>query len=189
MGWGTLTLVALVMVSVASTTESWSPTNPDADALNALKKSLTDPKKVLESWDPSIGDACTYFHVTCTAGRITRVDLGDFNLSGRLVPELGKLDALEYLQMFKNKLQGTIPTEIGNLKKLKSLQLYDNNLTGPIPTSIGNLKSLIFLRLENNQLSGPIPIKEIMSIPTLDIVDLSKNKLIFPLLVQSNTTL
>lgn len=110
-------------------------------------------------------------------------------MSGRLVPELGKLDALEYLQMFKNKLQGTIPTEIGNLKKLKSLQLYDNNLTGPIPTSIGNLKSLIFLRLENNQLSGPIPIKEIMSIPTLDIVDLSKNKLIFPLLVQSNTTL
>ncbi|KAH6826658.1 Leucine-rich repeat family protein [Perilla frutescens var. hirtella] len=72
-------------------------------------------------------------------------DLGNSNLSGHLVPELGKLEYLQYLELYKNNIQGAIPAELGNLKSLISLDLYNNNISGTIPPSLGNLKSLVFL--------------------------------------------
>jgi len=35
------------------------------DALYAFKQRLFDPDKVLNSWDPTLADPCTWFHVTC----------------------------------------------------------------------------------------------------------------------------
>lgn len=35
------------------------------DALNALKVNLRDPNNVLQSWDPTLVNPCTWFHVTC----------------------------------------------------------------------------------------------------------------------------
>ncbi|CAA0809764.1 Leucine-rich repeat (LRR) family protein, partial [Striga hermonthica] len=72
-------------------------------------------------------------------------------------PELGKLEHLQYLELYKNNIQGSIPAKFGNLKNLISLDLYNNNLTGTIPPSLGKLKSLVFLRLNDNNLHGPIP--------------------------------
>ncbi|KAL0346091.1 UNVERIFIED_CONTAM: Leucine-rich repeat protein 1 [Sesamum radiatum] len=107
-------------------------------------------------------------------------DLGNSNLSGHLVPELGKLEYLQYLELYKNKIQGSIPVELGNLKSLISLDLYNNNISGRIPPSLGNLKSLVFLRLNDNQLNGPIP-KSLASISTLKVVDVSNNNLCGPI--------
>ncbi|CAN8300911.1 unnamed protein product [Cochlearia groenlandica] len=155
--------------------------NSEGDALYALRSSLSDPDHVLQSWDPTLVNPCTWFHVTCNQdNQVTRVDLGNSDLSGHLAPELGKLEHLQYLELYKNNIQGTIPSQLGNLKKLISLDLYNNNLTGKIPTSLGKLKSLVFLRLNDNQLAGPIP-RELTAIPSLKVVDVSSNNLCGPI--------
>lgn len=35
------------------------------DALNAFRQSLIDSSNVLQSWDPTLVNPCTWFHVTC----------------------------------------------------------------------------------------------------------------------------
>ncbi|XP_047950974.1 leucine-rich repeat protein 1-like [Salvia hispanica] len=151
--------------------------NSEGDALHSLRRSLTDPDNVLQSWDPNLVNPCTWFHITCNQdNRVTRLDLGNSNLSGHLVPELGKLEYLQYLELYRNNIQGAIPDELGNLKSLISLDLYNNNISGNIPPSLGNLKSLVFLRLNDNQLHGPIP-RTLAGIHTLKVVDVSNNNL------------
>ena len=34
------------------------------DALYALRRNLHDPENVLQSWDPTLVNPCTWFHVT-----------------------------------------------------------------------------------------------------------------------------
>lgn len=44
------------------------------DALTALKNSVSDPNNVLQSWDSTLVDPCTWFHVTCNnENSVTRV--------------------------------------------------------------------------------------------------------------------
>ncbi|RVW73125.1 Brassinosteroid insensitive 1-associated receptor kinase 1 [Vitis vinifera] len=72
--------------------------NSEGDALNALKSNLADPNNVLQSWDATLVNPCTWFHVTCNSDNsVTRVDLGNANLSGQLVSQLGQLTNLQYL--------------------------------------------------------------------------------------------
>ncbi|KAA8516311.1 hypothetical protein F0562_016604 [Nyssa sinensis] len=166
----TLTLIAIATVPLVSG-------NSEGDALSVLRRSLSDPANVLQSWDPNLVNPCTWFHITCNQdNRVTRVDLGNSNLSGHLVPELGQLEHLQYLELYKNNIQGTIPVELGNLKSLISLDLYNNNISGTIPSSLGKLKSLVFLRLNDNQLTGKIP-RELVGISSLKVVDVSNNNL------------
>ncbi|CAH9102486.1 unnamed protein product [Cuscuta europaea] len=167
----------LVLVAVAALAVGRVAGNSEGDALYALRRSLSDPDKVLQSWEPNLVNPCTWFHVTCNSeNRVTRLDLGNANLSGHLVPDLGKLEHLEYLELYKNNIQGKIPHELGELKNLKSLDLYNNNMSGKIPRSLGKLKNLVFLRLNNNQFAGRIP-REIASISTLKVMDVSSNDL------------
>ncbi|KAG6422444.1 leucine-rich repeat protein 1-like [Salvia hispanica] len=151
--------------------------NLEGDALYALRRAVNDPENVLQSWDPTLVDPCTWFHVTCDAqNRVTRLDLGNAKLSGKLVPELGKLERLQYLELYMNKLMGLIPAEVGRLRSLVSLDLYNNNLTGSIPPSLSNLSNLKFLRLNGNRLSGRIP-RELTKLGNLKILDVSNNDL------------
>ncbi|KAF0917454.1 hypothetical protein E2562_020571 [Oryza meyeriana var. granulata] len=47
---------------------------PEGDALYALRRALSDPRGVLQSWDPTLVNPCTWFHVTCNRdGRVTRL--------------------------------------------------------------------------------------------------------------------
>jgi len=171
--WKILVLVAAVSFFSAP---GVSP-NSEGDALHAFRRSLLDPYNVLQSWDPTLVNPCTWFHVNCDQNnRVIRVDLGNSNLSGRLVPELGKLKNLQYLELYKNNITGNIVKELGKLKNLISLDLYNNNLTGEIPRSLGKLKSLVFLRINNNMLTGRIP-RELTLLPNLKVVDISNNSL------------
>ncbi|PWA75250.1 Leucine-rich repeat-containing protein [Artemisia annua] len=159
-------LVLVLLVAVVTTVSG----NSEGDALYALRRSLNDPEKVLQSWDPNLVNPCTWFHITCNQdNRVTRLDLGNSKLSGHLVPELGKLEHLQYLELYKNNIQGTIPAEIGNLKSLISLDLYNNNITGKIPSTLGKLKNLVFLRLNDNHLTGRIP-RELIGVSSLKVV-------------------
>ncbi|CAH8350542.1 unnamed protein product [Eruca vesicaria subsp. sativa] len=151
--------------------------NAEGDALSALKNSLADPNKVLQSWDATLVTPCTWFHVTCNSDNsVTRVDLGNADLSGQLVMQLGQLPNLQYLELYSNNITGTIPEQLGNLTELVSLDLYLNNLSGPIPKSLGRLQKLRFLRLNNNSLSGEIP-RSLTAVLSLQVLDLSNNPL------------
>ncbi|KAK6916097.1 Leucine-rich repeat [Dillenia turbinata] len=151
--------------------------NAEGDALSALKSNLVDPNNVLQSWDPTLVNPCTWFHVTCNAdSRVTRVDLGNANLSGQLVSQLGQLPNLQYLELYSNNITGKIPSELGSLQNLVSLDLYLNKLSGSIPDTLGNLQKLRFLRLNNNTLSGTIPFS-LTKVNSLQVLDLSYNHL------------
>ncbi|KAH9533351.1 hypothetical protein CY35_18G047600 [Sphagnum magellanicum] len=128
----TVTVAALLLLRSCSA-------NSEGDALYALRQSLDGPWNVLQSWHPTLFNPYTWIHVTCNdKGSVIRVDLGNAGLSGSLVPELGNLHNLKYLEL------GKIPCELGNLKALVSLDLY-HNFTGCIPSSLGKLSNLSFL--------------------------------------------
>lgn len=151
--------------------------NVEGDALNALKSNLIDPNNVLQSWDPTLVNPCTWFHVTCNSeNSVTRVDLGNANLSGQLVSQLGVLSNLQYLELYSNNITGNIPAELGTLTNLVSLDLYLNSLRGTIPDTLGKLEKLRFLRLNNNTLTGNIPMA-LTKIQSLQVLDLSNNNL------------
>ncbi|KAI0531426.1 hypothetical protein KFK09_000981 [Dendrobium nobile] len=145
---------ALALVVVALTLfASFASSNSEGDALYALRRGLSDPENVLQSWDRTLVNPCTWFHITCNQdNRVTR------------------------LELYKNDIQGTIPAELGNLKNLISLDLYNNNISGSIPPALGKMKSLVFLRLNNNKLSGRIP-RELAEVSSLKVVDVSNNNL------------
>ncbi|XP_059447564.1 leucine-rich repeat protein 1-like [Corylus avellana] len=149
-----ISLVSLVFaVAIASV-----DCNIEVDALSAWKTNLVDPNGYLKNWDPTLVNPCTWFHITCNDDdRVTRVDLGKDELSGILVPQLGDLSNLQYLEVYGNNISGDIPTEIGKLTTLIALDLYENQLSGTIPSSLGNLVSLNYLRLNSNKLSGAVP--------------------------------
>nr|CBV98085.1 somatic embryogenesis receptor like kinase [Cyrtochilum loxense] len=154
--------------------------NLEGDALHSLQTNLYDPNNVLQSWDPTLVNPCTWFHVTCnTDNSVIRVDLGNAALSGTLVPQLGQLKNLQYLELYSNNISGSIPLELGNLTNLVSLDLYLNNFTAGIPDSLGNLLKLRFLRLNNNSLTGAIP-TSLTNINALQVLDLSNNNLSGP---------
>uniref|UniRef100_A0ACD5US28 Uncharacterized protein n=1 Tax=Avena sativa TaxID=4498 RepID=A0ACD5US28_AVESA len=167
--WAAVLSVVLCAIRVAANTEG--------DALFSLRQSLTDPNNVLQSWDATLVNPCTWFHVTCnTDNSVIRVDLGNAQLSGALVSQLGQLKNLQYLELYSNNISGTIPAELGNLTNLVSLDLYLNNFSGVIPDTLGQLLKLRFLRLNNNTLSGAIP-QSLTNISTLQVLDLSNNNL------------
>ncbi|XP_022763752.1 BRASSINOSTEROID INSENSITIVE 1-associated receptor kinase 1-like isoform X2 [Durio zibethinus] len=152
--------------------------NAEGDALNALKANLIDPNNVLQSWDSTLVNPCTWFHVTCNSEKsVTRVDLGNAGLSGQLVPQIGQLMNLQYLGLYGNNISGIIPEELGNLINLVSLDLSLNALTGNIPTTLGKLPKLRILRLNNNKLSGQIP-RSLTTLKSLQVLDLSDNQLV-----------
>ncbi|KAI3459993.1 hypothetical protein Pfo_016656 [Paulownia fortunei] len=151
--------------------------NMEGDALHSLRTNLEDPNNVLQSWDPTLVNPCTWFHVTCNNDNsVIRVDLGNAALSGQLVPQLGLLKNLQYLELYSNNISGPIPSDLGNLTNLVSLDLYLNSFNGPIPDTLGKLSKLRFLRLNNNSLTGPIPMS-LTNISSLQVLDLSNNLL------------
>ncbi|ESR52072.1 hypothetical protein CICLE_v10033830mg [Citrus x clementina] len=120
--------------------------NMEVDALYTWRTTLSDPNNVLQSWDPTLVNPCTWFHVTCNSeNSVIRVSV------------------------YKNNISGSIPSEIGNLKKLISLGLFNNqlrlnnnNLTGRIPREVIQLiinGSLRILNVANNSLAGTMRAK------------------------------
>ncbi|KAG0529910.1 hypothetical protein BDA96_05G138100 [Sorghum bicolor] len=157
-------LVALAALASCST---------EGDILYKQRLAWKDPKNVLRSWDPKLANPCTWFHVTCNNDNsVIRVDLGNAGISGPLIPDLGGLKNLQYL----NHLTGAIPTTLGTIGTLRYLRLYKNKLTGSIPESLGNLTNLVILDLYSNHLTGAIP-TTLGAIGTLGYLRLCKNKL------------
>ncbi|KAJ4824862.1 BRASSINOSTEROID INSENSITIVE 1-associated receptor kinase 1 [Turnera subulata] len=105
-----------------------------------MGSALLDPNNVLQSWDATLVNPCTWFHVTCNSeNSVTRVELYSNNLTGRIPEELGNLTNLVSLDLYLNNLTGEIPPT----------RLNNNTLTGTIPWSLTNVKTLqVIVRLE-----------------------------------------
>ncbi|KAG8068855.1 hypothetical protein GUJ93_ZPchr0005g14381 [Zizania palustris] len=136
--------------------------NTEGDILGEISYAIMqvwkDPNDVLESWDPTLTNPCSWLHITCgNNNSVVSVDLGSAGLSGPLIPQLGGLSYLQYLELYGNELNGSIPTTLGKLSNLISLDLQDNLFTGTIPDSLGTISTLQLLRLHGNNLTGAIP--------------------------------
>ncbi|XP_062099114.1 BRASSINOSTEROID INSENSITIVE 1-associated receptor kinase 1-like isoform X3 [Humulus lupulus] len=137
-------------------------------ALIAFKTNLVDPNNVLGSWDATlVKPPCAWYHISCNNdSSVTRVDLGYANLTGTLVPQLGQLRNLQFLELFSNNISGKIPEELGSLTNLTSQQqqfvrdysydfnrdLSNNKLSGDIPVN-GSFKLFSYSSFHNNQLN------------------------------------
>lgn len=106
--------------------------------------------------------------------RVTQLEFADAGLTGTLPSSLGKLDALEFLTLPRNRLTGDIPPELGNLSRLERLDLNTNRLTGGIPPELGDLSRLRYLNVAVNRLTGPIPV-EIANLSELETLDAGQN--------------
>ncbi|KAL6578393.1 hypothetical protein OROMI_010738 [Orobanche minor] len=148
--------------------------NPEVEALKAFKEKLDDPDNVLDNWDDTLVDPCTWHHITCDSNNhVTHVDVfGNGRLSGPLAPELGNLAYVQKLTLNSNRINGPIPKELGRLTNLVGLYLNNNALTGPIPDELGDLntKTMKFLWLNDNHLTGGVPQKLVNIIPKLQVV-------------------
>ena len=103
--------------------------------------------------------------------RATHIELNDRGLSGEILAELARLEALEVLVLSDNELIGRIPSQLGKLKNLKRLLLDGNLLNGEISPELGVLSDLVELKLAGNNLSGCVP-KAFDEIMTNDLVEL-----------------
>ncbi|KAM0882792.1 hypothetical protein ACQ4PT_032082 [Festuca glaucescens] len=148
--------------------------NTEGDILYTQRQTWKDPNNVLESWDPTLVNPCTWFHVTCNNDNsVIRVDLGNAGLSGTLVAELGGLKNLQYLRLYGNNLTGPIPASLGRLTKLRNLELQENALSGSIPASLGNITTLQYLRLYGNMLTGTVPLEILSLVLVGDLAELN----------------
>ena len=104
--------------------------------------------------------------VTMENGRVVKLALEDFDLTGALPAEIGRLSALTELNLGDNHLT-SLSAEIGQLNSLEVLDLVGNQLTS-VPAEIGQLTSLERLYLDGNQLTSvPAEIGQLTSMREL----------------------
>ncbi|KAL8157072.1 protein NSP-INTERACTING KINASE 3-like [Apium graveolens] len=168
-------LLVLVLLQGSSASLSPSGVNYEVVALMAIKNDLIDPHNVLENWDITFVDPCSWRMVTCSPdGYVSALGLPSQSLSGTLSPGISNLTNLQQILMQNNAISGSIPDSIGKLEKLQTLDLSSNKLHGEMPSSFGDLENLHYLRLNNNSLAGKIP-ESLSGVGGLTLVDLSFN--------------
>ena len=128
----------------------------DCDALLSIRDSLAGNATLNWSANIPVGD-WDGVTVSGRTPRVTRLNLGDHQLTGTIPAALSKLENLEWISLAQNKLTGSIPAELGSLAKLRQLYLWDNQLSGTIPNSLNKLTNLERLTLSDNELTGAIP--------------------------------
>ncbi|KAK9163066.1 hypothetical protein Syun_003968 [Stephania yunnanensis] len=98
---------------------------------------------------------------------------GNF-LTGRLVPAMGVMATLQYLDLSRNRFYGPIPGRISDLWGLHYLNLSSNNFTGGFPDRLDNLQQLKVFDAHSNRLTGEIG--DLLSdLRNVEHVDLSDN--------------
>ena len=107
--------------------------------------------------------------VTMENGRVVKLSLEAFGLTGAVPAEIGRLSALRQLNLGLNQLT-SVPAEIGQLAALEQLYLSENQVTS-LPAEIGQLTSLEWLSLSENRLTSlPAEIGQLTSLRELYLI-------------------
>ncbi|CAD5166934.1 unnamed protein product [Musa acuminata subsp. malaccensis] len=195
-------LVALDLVRRCRAASPSSSSSPDAKAMSELARALSG---VPSSWKTG-SDPCDpeWDGVTCSAGRVSSINLASRGVSGTLPDSLNALTSLASLQLQRNRLSGPLPL-LPDLASLQSLFLDGNafdllpntffaglsalqeislddlplapwNLSQDLAAAVGLSK----LSASNASLSGTLP-DFLGSLPNLNVLRLSYNQLTGPL--------
>jgi leucine-rich repeat protein SHOC2 len=107
--------------------------------------------------------------VTMENGRVVKLSLEAFGLTGAVPAEIGRLSALRQLNLGLNQLT-SVPAEIGQLAALEQLYLSENQVTS-LPAEMGQLTSLEWLSLSENRLTSlPAEIGQLTSLRELYLI-------------------
>jgi len=102
-----------------------------------------------ENW--LTGKVSSWFGITNTNNRVTKIELRDNNLAGSITNEISDLTGLTYLYLDRNNLEGGVPNEIISLVNLKRLYIYFNQISD-LP-DLSSLDSLTWLEVQYNKLT------------------------------------
>ncbi|XP_057799027.1 LRR receptor-like serine/threonine-protein kinase FEI 2 [Salvia miltiorrhiza] len=171
-------IIIIFLYSLAEVTEALSP---DGQALVNFRTAIVSSDGVLQQWRPEDEDPCGWKGVKCDlkSKRVTALSLPNHRLSGPISPDIGKLEALQFLALHDNNLYGAIPPELGNCTQLQSVFLQGNYLSGVIPSELETLSQLQNLDLSSNSLSGSIP-ASLGKLSQLSSFNVSTNFLVGP---------
>lgn len=150
-------LLVSTWLEASSATLSPSGVNYEVVALMAIKSDLIDPHNVLENWDITSVDPCSWRMVTCSDGSVSALTLQNNAIFGPITTAIGKLERLQTLDLSGNMFNGEMPSSLGDLKNLNYLRLNNNSLTGQVPESLSKVEGLTLVDLSFNNLSGPLP--------------------------------
>ena len=99
------------------------------------------------------------------------LEFDEFELTGAVPAEIGRLSALRVLDLSYNQLT-SLPMEIWQLTSLERLDLDGNQLTS-LPAEIGQLTSLTYLNLSDNRLTSlPAEIGQLTSLKSLSLYNI-----------------
>ena len=87
---------------------------------------------------------------------LRKIDFAGNSLEGT-IPDLGKLNYLDFISFYDNDLNGTLPESLGQMVNLKVMSFGKNNFQGTLPQSLGKLNKLQILDLSYSRLEGTIP--------------------------------
>ncbi|XP_072985007.1 receptor protein kinase TMK1-like [Typha latifolia] len=142
-------LFLFLLLRPSTTVSASAASAGDAAAMLAIAAALRPPQSL--NWSKST-DPCSWPQVTCSAGRVTAIQVGKRGLSGYLPDEVGDLTALVRLELMANSLSGPLPS-LSALSSLQYLFLHDNNFTSIPQNFFSNLHSLVHVTLDHNPLS------------------------------------
>jgi Leucine-rich repeat (LRR) protein len=154
-----LTLVAPFIICGAQQLSDDEQALIDLFVSTGGNSSWKNSKLWLSRKDSTSAGVCDWFGVKCGPASCS-------NLSCRVVS----------LVLKRNNLAGTLPSSMGRLTALQTLDLSSNHLQGSLPASLGDMASLVLLDLDSNRLEGSLPLS-LGKLPQLQTLDLSANRI------------
>ncbi|VFQ75732.1 unnamed protein product [Cuscuta campestris] len=139
-----LPLISLLLLQAIITALGASDLGTDKQALLDFANTLHNAPRGRLRWTSTgaagAGPICTsWAGVTCSSdrSRVVELRLPGFELRGTISGNttIGRLDALERLDLRNNSLFGAIPPNL-NFPRLRHLNLSGNRFSGPIPQSL-----------------------------------------------------
>ncbi|KAJ7539808.1 hypothetical protein O6H91_11G109700 [Diphasiastrum complanatum] len=110
--------------------------------------------------------------------KLQELNLACNSFVGQIPASLGSLGSLHTLSLSQNRLEGVILPTISMCSKLSSLDLRGNNLTGPVIAQLFSLPFLQSVNLSMNYFSKELPALSPTDCATLQVLDLSSNRLV-----------
>nr|GMD21802.1 serine/threonine-protein kinase BRI1-like 2 [Ipomoea batatas] len=153
----------------------------DAEALLAFKKMIQrDPTGALAGWELK-NDPCSWNGVSCSAGRVSAVDLSQAGLIGDVsFYPFGSLDMLIALNVSGNNgLSVNASSSLRMLPSgLKQLELSFSGLAGPVPEDLFvKCPNLEYVNVGFNNITGSLPVNFLFRTGKLQHLDMSFNNL------------